>query len=346
MEKLIKLGFVLFSKYKLNHIKFLRIRDKKLTRIKRKLAILRIKQIVAREKISIKKIKISIRKYKRRITMGVVQKEENEEGEEGKSNKTEEEAKMARMRMIIEMEEKRRQKIKLGKISYKVQKIKNFKVKARIRKSQDDEDSDESGLGKSANSCLPVVTPEPKVRKREDRFKYLKSNYMGTTQSFELSVKGPTWLYDTESDRPKIELKKLRKTIYMPTQFSAQKVKNKKVFSIPEKPNWSSNPVVKDNYIPSIFTFSSPQELKTKNNFNPRTTKRLNKSEYGDNLRIEYENKYVRELAFTPVSARFEEVLPELSRFNKLYSGNKSYRTQLNEIKTKKANTMSLFVNS
>ena len=159
---------------------------------------------------------------------------------------------------------------------------------------------------------------------------------MGTTQSFELSVRGPAWLHETESERPKIELKKLRKTIYMPTQFSAQKVKTKKVFSVPEKPSWSSNPVVKDPYVPSIFTFSSPQELKSKTYFYPKPAKRLNKSEFGDNLRVEYENKYVRALAFTPVSARFEEVLPELSRFSKLYSANKSLRTQLNDIKAKK----------
>jgi hypothetical protein len=319
-----------------------------MVRIKRKLAILSIKNVINREKIILKNLKIGIRRYKRRITLGLItsSKAEGETHEdEAQTNKTEEEAKIARMKLMIELEEAKRKKIKLGKISYKVPKPKYFNLKNRVRKSPDQENSESSSSPSQRHQkVLPVLTPEPNLKAKIDRFRNLKSNYMATTQSFQFSVKGPAWMNEVEPEKPKIEMKKLRKTIYQPTKFSEIKMKKKKVFSKSEKPEWCSFSLVRETYVPSIFTFSHDEE-RIGELYHHKPLRRVNRFEFAEKLKTSFENKYVRELAFTPVSARFEEALPELSKFNKMYPSKKGTQAFVKTESSRKDSSLNLFVN-
>lgn len=351
LEKLISLSFVLFARFHLNHARFLRDRDRKLKKIKRKLTIIKIKQVMIREKIQLKNLKLGIRKYKRRITMGLVSStkldSEKTNEDENKSSNTEEEEKLARMKRMIEIEEAKRKRIKLGKISYKVPKLKYFKLQSRIKRDNSRSSSSDSASPEvnAKTEAVPRCTPEPVVVKRFNKYKDVKSNYMNATESFKFALKGPSWLMPTEQEKPRLKLGKLRETIYMPTQISGQKVKQKKQYFKGEKPTWSSNTMVPERYTPSIFSiddrgFNAGKIIGESRDFEK---KRENRKKTG--TRTVFERRYVESNSFTPASNRFEEALPELSKFTKIYSKGKHISMSRNENKSMEYSSISLYPN-
>ena len=351
LEKLISLSFVLFARLQLNHARFVRDRDRKLKKIRRKLSIIQIKRVMIREKIQLKNLKAGIRKYKKRITMGLVSStkmdSEKMNEDEFKSNQAEEEEKLARMKRIIEVEEAKRKRIKLGKISYKVPKLKYFKLQSRIKRNDSGSSSTKSVVPEvsAKTEVVKRFTPEPVAIKRFDRYKGVKSSYMDMTESFKFAVKGPSWLLATEQERPKLKVSELRETIYMPTQISVLKVKQKRQYFKGGKPSWCSNTMVPERYTPSVFSIDDKGFKEGRIMGQSKDFKQRKESKNQNGVRTVFERRYVEINSFTPASSRFEEALPELSRLTKVYQKGKSTSLSRNENKKMEYSSISLYPN-
>ena len=73
---------------------------------------------------------------------------------------------------MIEMEEAKRKKIKLGKISYKVPKLKYFKIQSRLKRN-DSGSSESESVKPAANFSVqfPRSTPEPVLKAKFNRYR-------------------------------------------------------------------------------------------------------------------------------------------------------------------------------
>ncbi|OMJ88982.1 hypothetical protein SteCoe_8996 [Stentor coeruleus] len=258
ISKLIAASFVVFSKFKITHMKYLKERDRRLRRIRRKLAVLRIKNVTKREGILIRNVRTSIKKYKRKLTLKVASVHSKATDEDASSHQSEIE-RLLRMKAMIEMEDARREKIKLGKISYKISKPFTLRLAPRLKPI-----SNSSSNSSFSESPIPIVekpqaftvTPEPVIKLKTKKFNYRKGNYMFPTISFRAGVKGFEGLYDDKTQKPKTRYRSLRTTAYTPTQFSLQKVRKKINKEKIMKPSWCINPKVNECYTPSIFSNS------------------------------------------------------------------------------------------
>ena len=248
MEKLVNCSHVMFSRFHIKTLKFLRMRNRKLRKIKRKLAILQIKKIVRREHISLKNLKVSIKKYKRRISLMLAmssskaQEVENKplEHEEKKASveSEDEEDRMNKVRLIMEMEEKRRKKIDLGKIAYKVPKLHKIHLFPRLKKQKSNSSSESSADNEHKEKKVLKLSdfdPKPKKAIRANKYKNIISNYMDPTLSFSIGLKGPDWLYEKKERQNKFF--QGNKTVMTPTKFSLQKIRQKKVSELRTKPS-------------------------------------------------------------------------------------------------------------
>lgn len=258
INKLISATFVVFSKFKISHLKYIKERDRRLRRIRRKLAIMRIKSITKREGISVRNVRASIKKYKRKLTLKVASVHSKATDEDASSHQSEVE-RLLRMKIMIEMEDARREKIKLGKISYRISKPFTLRLAPRLRPI-----SNHSSNSSFSESPMPIAekpkmftaTPEPILKPKIQKFHYQKGNYMFPTISFKAGVKGFQDLNDDKTQKPKTRYRSLRTTVYTPTQFSLQKVRKKIDKEKMMKPTWCINPKVNECYTPSIFSNS------------------------------------------------------------------------------------------
>jgi hypothetical protein len=322
---LVLYSYVYFARFKITFQKNLRIRDRKLKRIKRRLAILRIKNILSRESISIKSLKLQIKKYKRRLTLSLnagksLKTDENGSQDDAESNQTELE-RIAQMKLAIEQEDARREKIKLGKISYKVPKFKFLNLIPRIKPQSSSSRSSSSENSMKLYKKPGKVTPQPKIAIKVDRFQHIQSNYMAITKSVENRVKGPKWLLETNEESPRPKPSRRAITLYSPTQFSLQKINPKKLVNKNNKPSWNISPTVTESYTPSIFSqnekLSFPEIAEARTSKSMARTISYNKKERLNCTKTVYQRKFRYGYKMNTLS--FEEALPELANITKMY---------------------------
>ena len=364
LEKLVLYSYMLFSKFHLKHLKFLRNRKRKLKKIRRKLAILKIKNILIREHVVLKNIKNTIKKYKRRITMTLNTNaskgnkqvadsdniiNENIKDDESSTNQAELE-KLARMKLIIEMEDLRRNKIKLGKISYKVPKFQCRRLTPRLKKQLSDSSvsaSSDNDSKKNAIKNIIASTPDPVVQRKYNKYKNIKSNFMDPTISYSIGLNGPEWINENQ-EKPKARFTG-RATIYSPTQFSLHKIQPKKIIQKRSKNSWNTSTIVSESYTPSLFN-----QQGTINRYSEKFKSKPLKLFLGDFASkticlpksIALQKRMAESPAsITPIAYNFETVLPELASISKMYSGKRIIQKAKNKTLSKNLSPLSIYSN-
>lgn len=212
---------------KINWLKYLEYRERKLGKIRRKLSLIKIKQIIRREKINIRLIKFKIRKLKRSTTLIIPKHRERirkyssmsptkvlaTEGssyvenaiheddlekdleDEQHTNATEKEEKEREKERALLAQMERKDKISLGFISYNIKRAR-YRFYRKVKKESFDEFLKSSHGSRDIKNKLLFDKPENKILPLNE-VKIIPEKKR--TKSYKIKYKPDNYLRDTES---------------------------------------------------------------------------------------------------------------------------------------------------